>query len=634
MNLVLGVSLCGAWLLGCDAGPGCVDQDLDGAGRGCAAGPDCDDTNPLRVANCDRLPAPDCTDAPFATGCPCLGNLTRACYPDAPPATEGVGPCKAGFQRCVSGFWNLCRQAVLPGTETCDDTDQDCDGAIDEGTESPCGGCDASCVGGVWGEAEAPFVASPGLAITARGRLTLARETRTTAAVWVANSAEGTVSRIDAAAAGETGRYQSGGSEPSRVAVDWLGDAWVANRAFEDVPTLRKIAGDPSRCVDRDDSGAIDTSDGPDIVADDECVLLTIPVGDVGTVARAIAIDGSRGLDDAHGGDVWVGLHEGEEIVHLDGATGAVRDRLSVPEFAPYAAAFDPWGMLWMISRDGLLVRVDRRERPLVAEVIEVPMACYLLYGLAIDREGRLVLTGFGCDQVLAYDPEVRAWSRVATPPSVRGAVFDGDAAWVAHTDGRASRLTLAPLRLRETIDLRGEGVAPIESIGVGADGIGHVWVVSSAGGPDDRGVATRVDAESGVVTAQVFVGRAPHTQGDLTGQKLHGAFVPEASATHVFDGCARGGTAWRRIHVASFAGSGGRVRVEARHASDASMLASAPWRVLGVVPDDLSPYSLAPDAFPEGGVVEVRLTLSTTQRDGAPRVERVGVEWRCPGPE
>jgi hypothetical protein len=28
--------------------------------------------------------------------------------------------------------------------------------------------------------------------------------------------------------------------------------------------------------------------------------------------------------------------------------------------------------------------------------------------------------------------------------------------------------------------------------------------------------------------------------------------------------------------------------------------------------------------------VVEVRLVLRTTARDGAPRVERVGLEWRC----
>ena len=33
---------------------------------------------------------------------------------------------------------------------------------------------------------------------------------------------------------------------------------------------------------------------------------------------------------------------------------------------------------------------------------------------------------------------------------------------------------------------------------------------------------------------------------------------------------------------------------------------------------------------LPTGGVVEVRLVMRTAARDGAPRVERVGLEWRC----
>jgi hypothetical protein len=59
--------------------------------------------------------------------------------------------------------------------------------------------------------------------------------------------------------------------------------------------------------------------------------------------------------------------------------------------------------------------------------------------------------------------------------------------------------------------------------------------------------------------------------------------------------------------------------------------LTSEPFVVLGVLPPDASPFELT---APDGGVLEVRLTLSTRYYDGAPRVERVGVEWGCPGPD
>ncbi len=59
----------------------------------------------------------------------CSPGATRACY-DGPEGSEGVGACRAGSQRCVdSGLgWGPCEDAVLPGVETCDGSDADCDG--------------------------------------------------------------------------------------------------------------------------------------------------------------------------------------------------------------------------------------------------------------------------------------------------------------------------------------------------------------------------------------------------------------------------------------------------------------------------------------------------------------------------
>lgn len=612
---------------GCDGSPPpCVDTDLDGYGPGCAAGEDCDPDNAARNYDCTAVPAPDCAADPTAAGCPCLPGAIVDCLTDR----AGVGLCRAGRAVCVNEHFGLCEGGVAPSGEYCDGLDQDCDGRVDEGVVSPCGGCNSACTGGVWGEGAAPFEPSAELALTRFGELTLASREQVFPFVWVANSAEGTLSRIDADRAIETARYSSGGAEPSRVAVDYAGDAWVVNRELDGAaPSVRKVAGALARCIDRDGDG-VETSTGPgDVRSDDECVLLQAEVGEAGAVARAIAIDGDRGLDAISGGDAWIGLHDAEAIVEVDGFTGELKTRLESPGFRPYAASFDPWGTLWMISRDGLLARIDPRAHDV--EILEVPLPCYLLYGIAIDRHGRILMTGFSCDRLVSYDPALDRWTTGTLPASPRGAVFGADGFWVAHTGGRMSEVALDPLRVRRTLGLTDDAVSPIETIGAAYDARGRVWGVSSRGGAGGVGLATRLDPASGAVTAQVPVGRGPHVQGDLTGARVRHVLVPRGSATHVFRGCGDDEpTEWLRVHVAAALGSNGRVILEARHAARESELASASFVRLGAIPDEPAPYALA---FPEGGVVEVRLTLDVDGVAGAPRVRRVGLEWRCPGP-
>ncbi len=606
--------------------PTCIDLDGDGFGEGCGNA-DCDDTNASRTDNCDFVPPPDCDADPVATGCPCLGGVAE-CF-GANPLSLGFPPCRSGRAVCTNGYWGLCNGAVLPGFETCEATDQDCDGRVDEGVRSPCGGCNPDCRGGVWGEGDAPFIPDDGAALTGDGELTLDRFETLSSTVWVANSAEHTLSRVDAESAMEVARYFTGGTQPSRVAVDWRGDAWVANREFDGVSSIRKIASDLERCIDRDGSTSIETSSDSTPLAEDECVLFTTEVGESGGVARALAIDGNIGPEGTRGGDVWLGLHDAEAIVHLDGETGAILERFETPGFQPYAAVFDAWGTLWIISRDGFLLSLDRfNAEPVIREV---PLACFLLYGLDADEDGNLLLTGFACDRVTLYEPRFDRWSSITTPPSVRGAVVqegdEGPIGWVAHTDGRVSRVSMRPLQLLDTVDLGGLGISPIEAIGVGIDDIGHFWAASSQG--TDTGVLTRVDVDTLEVSAQVPLGLLPHTQGDLTGSKRAGGFVPEGSSSHVFEGCPDR-TEWLRIHVAAELRGGGRVQVSARHAATRDGLASAAFVNLGELPDDESPFDLT---FPIGGFVEVRLDLSVDDRDGAPRVSRVGLEWGCPEP-
>jgi len=632
-------ALLAASLLGCD--PQCIDRDLDGLGEHCALGPDCDDDNAARGADCDIVPAPDCTSDPTETGCPCLAGTLADCFP-GPDAAFDVGVCQPGRARCIAGHFGLCTGSIAPRAEGCDGLDQDCDGRTDEGVLSPCGGCDAACGGGVWGSAANPFdvegaVPDGALELTAIGALTLTRRVESTGVVWVPASDGAVVSRIDEATLSETARYATGAAEPSRVAIDAQDDAWIATRVFEGQSTLLEIAGSLERCVDLDGSGTIETSHGPSEVLPfgaDECVLRSLEVGAPREVARALAIDGDTGLDEASGGDVWVGLHDGQAIEEIDGLSGALLQRISTPGFAPYAAAFDPWGTLYFLSRDGQLARVDRSTRPASVEVIEVPIACWLLYSLAIDRDGRLLLSGFSCDRSTLYDPGTGLFSGIDTAESPRGAIVGEDGRfWLAHTGAEVSAISRGPLRVTSRIDLFEGGMHPIETVGIGVGR--YVWAISREAGlseTDDPGLATAIDPETGAIVASIPVGRGPHTQGDLTGIQRF-AVARDGSLTYRFTGCdADAMTEWVALHLAADLGSDGGIAFEARHGADVSSLEAAPFESVVTLEDGSG--GRYPVTYPAGGIVEVRVTLSASARFGGPRLERVGLEWMCPGPD
>ncbi|MBK9071049.1 MAG: VWA domain-containing protein [Myxococcales bacterium] len=79
---------------------------------------------------CDGLDN-DC-DGAIDPGCECVDGDARTCGEDT---TEGV--CQPGTQLCEGGVWGACEGLVVPGEETCDNLDNDCDGDVDEETPSP-----------------------------------------------------------------------------------------------------------------------------------------------------------------------------------------------------------------------------------------------------------------------------------------------------------------------------------------------------------------------------------------------------------------------------------------------------------------------------------------------------------------
>ena len=448
--------------------PKCVDEDGDSRGENCHDGPDCDDHDPRLGESCDAE-AKKCAASPFEPSCPCLVGSRRECY-SGDEGSVGLGICQAGEQRCDTGRWSACKDEVLATFERCNGLDDDCDGIVDDGVLSPCGGCDPKCSGGVWGPPATPFVAEGELDVTAQGELTLRLHELEQRTVWVPNTGEGTLSKVDADSAREVARYRVYGDTPERVAVDYNGDAWVLSPSLDGTSWLTRVAAGDDRCVDSDGDG-VSTSRGPrDVLplGDDECVLMHTAVGDEAEVARSLAVDGARAGTTAtgeSGGDVWVGMQGGERMLELDGASGEVVREIETPGLSPFDAAFDPWGALWVIDRQGLLGRIEPGRDPATVAVVEAPLLCYVFDALASDAAGLLTLTGFSCEDVITYDPYRDAWKTERTRGvlDTRGVAVLGDESWVVHTGGRISRVRRDPLSILDTFALADNGATPID---------------------------------------------------------------------------------------------------------------------------------------------------------------------------
>jgi hypothetical protein len=224
---------------------------------------------------------------------------------------------------------------------------------------------------------------------------------------------------------------------------------------------------------------------------------------------------------------------------------------------------------------------------------------------------------------------------------SPRGVVAGLEEGWVSYSSGQLARLARESLLPSAASSLSSQGLVPFETFALSADGFGQLWAISTQGGPQGVGLATRFDPKAARVSAQVPLGKGPRAGGDLSGSASGGEFARSGRASHVFAGCGREGretdavsqaqTQWRSLRVVTLLGAGARVVISVRHAASVEALPSAAYAQLAQLPRDSAPFALQ---LPAGGAIEVALDLESSYAIGAPRIARVGVEWSCPGPE
>jgi len=342
--------------------------------------------------------------------------------------------------------------------------------------------------------------------------------------IWIANSPEGTVSKINTFTGVEEGRYRTGANnpDPSRTSVNQFGDVAVANRNG----SIVKIAAQEESCVDGNGNGTIETSSGAaDILAwgADECVLWSIDLPATGVLGpRPVAWEPVESNCGTVQPRVWVGHGEGTGqdvgiFYRLDGTTGQVLDTVEVEAWdygtspRPYGGAVTADGDFWVTGYYGPAVRID--SETLAVEYIAPPDELGF-YGMALDADGTMWVGS--CEGAIWHLDAAKQWIKVADIDGrARGVQVDREGrAWFAGNDPCRLLMvdTATNTLVQDAIPLQDCGMP----VGVSIDVEGFVWVVDR-----DASRAYKVDPDT-FATVLVVEGLVePYTYSDMTGGGL-----------------------------------------------------------------------------------------------------------------
>jgi len=432
--------------------------------------------------------------------------------------------------------------------------------------------------------------------------------------IWVSNSAEGTISKVDTRTMKELARYRTGPDgfpDPSRTTVSLNGDVVVVNRGGA---SATKIASKSSECIGK---GA-GTSKGPSDVrawGDDKCVLWNTPFA-AGSLARAGAFDAEKGLDGAVSTGVWVGLWTSSRMLKLDSKTGKILADIDVSPVKPYGAAADASHNIWVWG--GGVGKIDGIKKTWT-QITSPPGAC--AYGIAVDPKGRVWTSGGGC--VARYTPSTSTWETMTVGSSNRGLAVDAKGSvWVADTSFGVHQLNMDKLTLTKDLPLSGGNW-----VGMAVDFDGMIWAVSQAASK-----ATKIQPLKAYATSDISVGTNPYTYSDMTGFQLRNAASPFGSYFHVFKGCGPNAV-WKTVDWTATTGTGTSIVVRARAAASPDLLKTVAWTEVGKQPGDTLPIDLMTKLgdLAKGEYIELEFKLSSISTAITPILSSVTVDSICP---
>ncbi len=503
---------------------------------------------------------------------------------------------------------------VHPGlAEVCDLKDNDCNQQVDELVSAPCGGCSPVCLMSEGPKGDKGFATEPGTlngaGVDTNGNVVLDSSTIQFNMLWISNSGEGSVSKLDTSTGKEVARYFVC-SDPSRTAVDSEGNAWVGCRGDGRVA---KIALSPSDCVDRDKNGVITTSkdtnangviDAAEVLAEgnDECVLFTVQP-DGSTVARALGIDSDN--------NAWVGFWNSKRLRKLRKTDGVDLKSIDIPA-QPYGLAIAQDGTIWVAGRGGsLLVHVNPNTN--AVKSYQPNIGCFEPYGIAIDENGRIWTANCCCSHVAyRFDPVAQTWAAAAVTARPRGIAADGHGfVYVANDQShKVAKVNVNTMAVEGYATLNSDGTDRFP-VGMAVDFDGMVWAVNYT-----SSTAQRIDPKTMAVVSEGKTGSHPYTYSDMTGYAQKTIVAPKGTYRRIYEGWQTGKTQWMQVGLSITTPDGTYAELRVRSGETLGLLAAAEWTpMFGPFPPENPTVNLSQFGVVLGRYMEVEVTLHSNSK-------------------
>ena len=337
--------------------------------------------------------------------------------------------------------------------------------------------------------------------------------------IWIANSAQNTISKIDTQTMVELGRYlvrPDGGGNPSRTSVNLSGDVVTASREGGFTKFYARI----EDCVESNGVPGIQTATDANFLPWDqeECRAWHTPMAYASQRPAAWTQGTFNPVTCGYTEQkVWTSgnAQQGDgtlDVLLVNGDNGAVEATIPVTGinddfYGIYGAAVDKEGNFWgsQLSQ-GYLVFIDKDT--LVPKTW--PMAAPG-YGMTVDSQGFV----WTCSSSAArFDPMTETW-QVAQVGGSGGCMEDGKGTLYMSGSGNSIiAVDTATLTVKQTYQV------PLYVHGISIDFYGYVWGVSMST------EAYRVNPADGTLqTFAALVGA--YTYSDMTGFALSNVGTP-----------------------------------------------------------------------------------------------------------
>ncbi len=412
-------------------------------------------------------------------------------------------------------------------------------------------------------------------------QLQLSKKSTTLPFIWVPNTNEGTVSKVDTRTGDELGRYLTGPSgdrSPSRTTVDIHGNCWLGNRTTGTVVKIGLY--ESGQYIDRNGNGTIETSkdlDGDGNITgvemlpwgEDECVLYEVIVirGKEGTYTPGeydggYANDswnpGPRGIAIDSDNNLWAGCYGSGMYYYIDGESGKILRTVDVSSVShtPYGAVIDGNGILWSSGQStNHVLRLNPQD-----DTFEAIDLGHFVYGLGLDQNNHLFISGWDHSKLsrLNVTTSQIEWTVQGDYQSRGVAVTDDGDVWVANSGpGTVTRWS-------NDGDVKEKFSVGNTPTGVAVDAEGKVWVVNSG----DEYIKRIDPSENTIDLSKRIIGGNHYGYSDMTGIVARTITTKTGTWTVVYDSGLEN-TAWGQISWNASTPDSTSISVKARSSSD-----------------------------------------------------------------